>query len=179
MKSRLNHHRKNHTIDWRWPCAYCEQKYKSIFMYKNHLAKCHPEMKADIEERTNIRLYECHICQKMYGDKEDLTRHIYIHKGLRPFKCQYCGKSFNDKSNMKCHERIHTGEKKLNCSMCFKSFIQPRALRVHMKNVHNQGEMDMEMKLEESLIDKHEEYTEQECKTAVENVLQVSRVKPQ
>ena len=70
-------------------------------MYKNHLAKTHPLMKKDIEERTNIRLYQCEICQKMYGDKEDLTRHIYIHNGLKPFKCQYCGKAFNDKSNMK------------------------------------------------------------------------------
>ena len=178
VKSRLNHHRKDHTVDWRWPCDYCEQKYKSIFMYKNHLAKEHPEMKDDIFKRTNIILYECHICQKMYGDKEDLTRHIYIHKGLKPFKCQYCGKKFNDKSNMKCHEKIHTGEKKMNCQLCYKSFIQPRALRIHMKNVHGQGDSSIELKLEETIIvDGHEEveYAEIECKSAVDNVIRVSR----
>ena len=173
----MNHHRKNHTIDWRWPCDYCEQKFKSIFMYKNHLAKSHPEMKKDIESRTNIRLYQCDICQKMYGDKEDLTRHIYIHKGLKPFKCQYCGKTFNDKSNMKCHERIHTGEKKISCPMCYKTFIQPRALKLHMKNVHGQKmDIDEEVKLEESVVtdaSKTEDYIEDECKAAVENVLQV------
>lgn len=176
VKSRMNHHRKNHTIDWRWPCDYCEQKFKSIFMYKNHLAKSHPEMKKDIESRTNIRLYQCDICQKMYGDKEDLTRHIYIHKGLKPFKCQYCGKTFNDKSNMKCHERIHTGEKKISCPMCYKTFIQPRALKLHMKNVHGQKmDIDEEVKLEESVVtdaSKTEDYIEDECKAAVENVLQ-------
>lgn len=184
LKSRMNHHRKSHIVDYRWPCDYCEQKFKSIFMYKNHLAKTHPLMKQDIEERTNIRLYQCHICQKMYGDKEDLTRHVYIHMGLKPFKCKFCGKAFNDKSNMKCHERIHTGEKKLSCRLCYKTFLQQRPLRLHMKNVHGKTEEELDEQAEEEPGMKEENNykvensyklesftTDQECQTAVETVL--------
>lgn len=137
---RLNHHRKDHTIDWRWPCSYCEQKFRSIFMYKGHLAKFHPDMKNDIEQKTNIRLYECDMCHKMYGDKDDLTRHIYIHKNLKPFNCQYCGKSFNDKSNMRQHEKIHTGVKHHFCEVCKKGFIHRRDLRNHLITNHTKDE---------------------------------------
>ncbi|XP_053391194.1 zinc finger protein 676-like isoform X2 [Mercenaria mercenaria] len=139
---RLNHHRKDHTVEFRWPCAYCEQKFKSIFMYKGHLAKFHADMKNDIEEKTNIRLYECEMCHKMYGDKDDLTRHIYIHQNIKPFSCQYCGKSFNDKSNMRQHEKIHTGVKHHWCEVCKKGFIHKRDLRNHMQTNHTKDEDD-------------------------------------
>ena len=111
QKGRMSHHRKGHFISYRWPCDFCDEKFKSIFMYKNHLAKIHPEMKSDIEDRKNIRLYQCDICNKMYGDKEDLTRHIYVHKGIKPFLCRYCQKAFNDKSNLRQHEKIHQSQK--------------------------------------------------------------------
>ena len=105
-------------------------------MYKKHLSKCHPEMKDNIEQRTNIRLHRCHICFKTYSKSLDLKRHLFIHQGLKPFKCQFCDKCFNDKSNMKCHERLHTGEKRFQCNLCCKKFIHPRGLRVHQYNVH-------------------------------------------
>lgn len=105
-------------------------------MYKGHLAKFHADKKKEIEENTNIRLYECELCHKMYGDKDDLTRHIYIHKNLKPFSCQYCGKCFNDKSNMRQHEKIHTGEKNHWCDICKKGFIHKRDLRNHILSNH-------------------------------------------
>ena len=133
---RLSHHRKDHFVDWRWPCAYCEDKFKSLFMYKGHLAKTHPDMKKDIEDRFNIRIYSCDICPKMYGDRDDLIRHINIHKGIKPYKCQYCNKAFNDKSNLKQHEKIHTGDKPFKCKTCEKAFIHKKTLRLHVNTCH-------------------------------------------
>lgn len=137
---RMNHHRKGHSFPFRWPCAYCEEKFKSIFMYKSHLAKVHPDMRKDIEEKANIKLYECEQCHKVYGDKDDLTRHYYIHDNIKPFECRYCGKKFNDKSNMRQHEKIHTGEKHHFCEVCKKGFIHKRDLRNHMNTNHFKDE---------------------------------------
>ena len=105
-------------------------------MYKNHLSNSHPEMKDNIEQRTNIKLHQCHICLKTYSKTLDLRRHIFIHQGLKPFKCQYCGKAFNDKSNMKVHEKLHTEDKRYQCNLCCKKFVHPRGLKVHQHNVH-------------------------------------------
>lgn len=141
---RLNHHRKDHTVEFRWPCAYCDHKFGSIFKYKSHLAKIHPDKKNDIETKSNIRLYECEMCHKMYGDKDDLTRHIYIHQNIKPFSCQYCGKDFNDKSNMRQHEKIHTGVKHHWCQVCKKGFIHKRDWRNHMITNHKHDDEDSE-----------------------------------
>lgn len=146
---RLNHHRKGHFQEYRWPCSYCSEKFKSLFSYKNHLAKTHPEMKKEIEESTNIKLFQCSICTRMFGDKEDLVRHTYIHKNEKPFKCSHCGKGFNDRSNLRQHERTHVGEKKHVCDICQKPFIQKRDLRSHKYSCERKHqEFDLEKSLE-------------------------------
>ena len=132
----LSYHRKKHTIEWRWPCIYCDKKYKSLAIYKNHLSNCHADMKDNIERRTNIKLHQCHLCSKTYSKKLDLRRHLFIHEGLKPFQCQFCNKAFNDKSNMKVHEKLHTEDKRYQCNLCYKKFVHPRSLKLHQQNVH-------------------------------------------
>ncbi|KAL3876694.1 hypothetical protein ACJMK2_034498 [Sinanodonta woodiana] len=185
QRGRMNHHRKGHFIIDRWPCEYCDQKFRSVFMYKNHLAKKHPEMKGDIEHKTNIKLYQCELCDKIYGDKEDLTRHIYIHKGIKPYSCQYCGRAFNDKSNMRQHEKIHTNERKHSCPVCYKAFIHNRTLTIHMK-VHKKDEIHFAVKRQEEMQpEQHQvdetivEEQETECKEAIECVLQNDTIIPE
>ena len=133
---RMNHHKKSHLVAYRWVCAYCPEMFKTLFVYKGHLAREHPHMKKDIEMKTNIKLHQCHLCEKVYGEKDDLVRHIYIHKGLKPFKCEYCSKAFNDKSNLKQHTRIHLNDRKYCCQLCNKAFVLRRVLRAHMSNAH-------------------------------------------
>ena len=140
-----NYHRKNHTIDFRWPCDYCEEKYKSLAAYKTHLAKVHPQMKADIEQRTSMRLHQCEICSKVYSTPTDLKRHIFIHKGLKPFNCEYCGKAFNDRDNLRCHEkRLHSEDMRLQCNHCYKRFVYRKALYLHAQKIHGIDKANVE-----------------------------------
>ena len=76
--------------------------------------------------------------------------------------------------------------KKLSCRFCYKTFLQPRALRLHLKNVHGKTEEELDQKVE-ALPGMKEENSyrvensykpeiftvDQECQAAVENVLNV------
>lgn len=132
----LNYHRRGHTITYRWPCMYCSEKYKTLFSFKRHLAKVHPEMKEDIYKRTTIKLYQCDICQKMYHDSEDLRNHVNNHKGIKPYKCQFCEKGFSNSSNLKYHEDTHRGVQKIKCDSCSRKFKTKEGLDKHVEKHH-------------------------------------------
>lgn len=46
----------------------------------------------------------CPYCQKMFGAKTDLKRHIMIHTGQKPFNCKLCGKPFRLAQHLKTHK---------------------------------------------------------------------------
>jgi len=109
----------------------------------------HPEKRKEIEENTNIKLFQCMICTRMFGDKEDLNRHTYIHRNEKPFKCTHCEKGFNDKSNLRQHERTHVWDKKHVCELCDKAFLQKRDLRNHQYSCQRRSmEMDIDKVIE-------------------------------
>ena len=136
----VNYHRKTHSDVCRWPCYYCDEKFKSRYAFKTHLAKFHSQMKEDLEKRSSLRLHQCHICSKVYGHKSDLQRHINIHEGVKPFKCEYCTKAFNDKESMRCHmKRIHCADTRMKCNYCCKKFVHHKTLKLHEYKVHGIG----------------------------------------
>ncbi|KAH3872048.1 zinc finger protein 347-like [Dreissena polymorpha] len=117
---RLNHHRIGHIKVYRWSCSYCAEKFKSLISFKNHLARTHAEKQKEIEETLNIKIYMCNLCPKKFGQKEDLDRHVDVHKNLKRFKCKICGSGFNDRSNRREHEKTHGGKNKFRkyCNHC-------------------------------------------------------------
>ena len=134
---KVNYHRRSHLEAYRWPCYYCEEKFNSLCAFKNHLAKVHPQMKTDVEKRSSIRLYQCHKCDKVYGQKNDLERHVYIHDGLKPHVCQHCSKGFNDQNNLRNHvKRLHSEDKRMQCALCYKRFVHQEALKLHQHKIH-------------------------------------------
>ena len=49
--------------------------------------------------------YECKICQKCFGLKADLNRHIKcVHGNEKPFKCEICQSCFGTLSNLNRHK---------------------------------------------------------------------------
>ena len=132
----LNNHRLTHTQEWRYPCIYCELKFKKLRQFKRHLARIHPTKVDDVKEKFKIILHPCSECPKVFFDKEDHTAHMNRHKGIKPFSCHICSKRFIDKSNMLSHVKGHLGGKKLKCKLCPRKFNTEKFLEDHVARIH-------------------------------------------
>ena len=132
----LNYHRRSHTTEGRWTCDYCGEKFNSLFIFKSHLVKHHPEKREEIELNRNIKLFQCEICMKLYHESDDFKLHLNKHKGIKSFTCKYCSKQFANSSNLRVHEDNHEGVPKLKCALCSRKFKTQEGLNKHMENKH-------------------------------------------
>ncbi|KAJ0066234.1 hypothetical protein NL108_004131 [Boleophthalmus pectinirostris] len=83
-------------------------------------------------EGAEDKKHQCSMCQKRFGTKWQLQKHIIIHTGEKPFSCSTCDKTFNQKAYLDQHEKIHS-EKPFSCSMCKRSFTTNGDLALHVK----------------------------------------------
>jgi uncharacterized Zn-finger protein len=60
-------------------------------------------------KHTGIRAFKCDICQKEFGAKSNLNKHLKIHEGNKKYVCETCGKGFISSYNLKTHVRTHSG----------------------------------------------------------------------
>jgi hypothetical protein len=83
-------------------------------------------------------MFKCDQCDKSFGRKSHLQRHIkLIHQLLKPFKCENCDKSFGEKHNLHIHiKAIHQLLKPYTCEHCDKSFGQKSNLQRHIRRIH-------------------------------------------
>ncbi|CAL1537508.1 unnamed protein product, partial [Lymnaea stagnalis] len=51
--------------------------------------------------------YECPICNKRFGYKNNMKSHMKLHQGLKPYQCQICGARFTRGSTLRRHGRRH------------------------------------------------------------------------
>lgn len=111
-----------------------------------------------------LREFTCPTCEKAFGKKTHLERHLLVHSENKPFTCATCSKSFVTRQQWRRHEVTHTKSfacqyegcdaqyykhpqlrahvlavhlDKLTCQFCQKRFQRPYRLRNHIAKHHN------------------------------------------
>ncbi|XP_077451302.1 uncharacterized protein LOC144070733 [Stigmatopora argus] len=87
----------------------------------------------DEERAKGDKRWKCCLCDKIFGVKMNLKRHMIIHTGEKPFACSVCGKRFTQKAHLTSHFRTHTGEKPFACLLCGKRFSRSECLITHTR----------------------------------------------
>ena len=136
----------------RWPCEYCDEKFKMLKYYKNHIVKKHPEKAEEVEKKRNCLFYRCTMCTKMFAKREHWVEHENYHKGHKPWKCQFCEKDFCSKGNLRQHERSHTGTNNKKCVLCSRSYSDIEMLKKHLKDKHGLSEQVAAIRVEEAKL---------------------------
>ncbi|XP_066289879.1 uncharacterized protein [Branchiostoma lanceolatum] len=143
-------------------CKYCEEKFHSSRVPKNHL-KTHMPSEDKLDLKGN-KLFLCDHCGEFFSSKQMSCHKLKISEA-RPYKCNVkdCKSSFKNKGYLKSHVRavhdrnrltcpyegckttcrqkselmthykVHTDERSHQCSYCGKMFRRGEHLRVHMR----------------------------------------------
>ena len=78
----------------------------------------------------------CEKCNKVFGSKKRLSKHINDVHSIRNLKCPHCDYQTNRQRNLTDHV-LSVHEKPLVCEYCKKSFGKQHILEIHINHIHN------------------------------------------
>ncbi|XP_051791971.1 zinc finger protein ZFAT-like isoform X2 [Erpetoichthys calabaricus] len=103
--------------------------------YSIQQASFEKPMKSNRLGQTQLKIFTCEYCNKVFKFKHSLQAHLRIHTNEKPFKCPHCDYASAIKANLSVHLRKHTGEK-FSCEYCSFSCLSKGHLKVHVERVH-------------------------------------------
>ena len=84
------------------------------------------------------RMYICEVCDKSFSRKDNLSRHLLIHREKK-FQCHHCSKCYSQQGKLKIHQTRHNLDAKpissknsLVCANCSKMFGRSFNFKRHM-----------------------------------------------
>ena len=122
-------------------CSRCSihGQFDNVADYRVHISLWHD---VSFQGNPQNRIYYCpDCCSKRIGAKEIVQHCREAHDSL-PFNCRHCSKRFETYNSLIKHKnRIHSVEKPLKkaCERCGKVYLDPKALRQHVKQVHERS----------------------------------------
>ena len=149
LKKRRNLHMKGH--QGRIKCSLCDKS----FIYKAHLND-------HMNEKHDKKLFQCHICSKIFNGRTVLTKHIRIkHANVnQELKCEVCDKSFKYKHSLDEHivsrhkhktfdEKSQNGRIVFQCKYCDKHFCSKKWCLNHINTIHVDNDAQRQFKCQE------------------------------
>lgn len=146
-KSLKRHVMEVHEKLGRKECEFCGRIFSDSSGYKRHMAK-HSEdgmipcqtcgklvnkyLLASHARTHEPKEYVCDLCNKHFGTKRCVERHImYVHAKepkrhhkSSPSTCSICGKSYSDPANFRRHLETHSDSAKIPCPTCNQLFTR-------------------------------------------------------
>lgn len=120
----LKTHSRVHSMDKRFNCSLCGEKF-----FYNDAVKWHK-----IRKHGEAPPFSCPTCSKSFIYQKTMEAHRKTHNegGADVSICPVCGVTISESRNMKRHLRIHS-EKSLICNYCPKKFREKHQLVKHQK----------------------------------------------
>ncbi|KAL1453118.1 hypothetical protein WDU94_007290 [Cyamophila willieti] len=136
--SSLKVHVKTHSNEKAFKCPHCDTAFNQKVHLNDHILSHH----------TNMRPFNCQLCNKTYVSKSVLKKHLKKHLGLFKYSCEVCSKRFFERSSLKKHMRTHTSNFPLNklksdeplqCHSCLTYFHFKYKMITHQMLEHGLG----------------------------------------
>lgn len=131
FNSLLKSHMSKHSTSKEFYCVECDKGFKTKYALTQHLKIAAPHV-----NYFELKL-QCEHCNKRFGIKRDLERHLNrVHLNRKPYQCDKCDKAYINDWSLTEHKRFtHEGHKralKYPCPLCDKRFAQNSTLKSHI-----------------------------------------------
>ncbi|GAB0086895.1 hypothetical protein DMENIID0001_011060 [Sergentomyia squamirostris] len=139
-------------------CPTCQQRFDLATSLKEHMQMCkmppaqrceclicgeafpdRQSFKDHFHKHAGMKIYECELCFKAFGDAGTYNRHIVeLHADRASTICDICGKNVSLQA-FAAHRKQHTTNDEWKCKVCPKIFPSIHEYNQHMRTSHMNG----------------------------------------